>query len=180
MSGPAEVIILGEDDAHVGSIYRAVVDHLNVPWRKVRKRPTPGGRGDAKQFVLGQVPTEVQLLRRGPPSAVLIIAMDGDGNSPDERIEAVSDTLANADMDGINPSERVAVVVPCRNIETWLEFARCADVDEDTDYKGGRRAKWTGDDFAMVGRTLAQSPSPKDKPPGALARASASLKEMFS
>jgi hypothetical protein len=179
MSGPAQVIILGEDNAHVGSLYRAVVDHLNVPSARVRKRPVVGRHGDAKQFVLHQVSNEVKLLRRGPKSAVLIIAMDGDGPSPDQRVAEVSEALADADVDQLHSSERVAIIVPCRNTETWLEFARCAEVDEDTDYKHRRRAKWTGDDFAIVGRALAQSPPPKENPPPALARASAMLRQIF-
>jgi len=179
MSGPAEVIILGEDNAHVGSIYRAIVDHLNVPRGKVRKLPTAGGCGDAKQFVLSQAPREIKLLRRGPRSTILIIAIDGDGISPRERLEELSNSLKNANTDQIDPSERIAVVVPCRNIETWREFARCEVVDEDKDYKHGRRAKWSGDDLAAVGRVLAQFPQPKENRPRALDEASARLRKLY-
>jgi len=121
--------------------------------------------------VLDQLPTEIKLLRKGPSSAVLVVAMDGDGVTIDQRLQETSAALTNAHVEPIEPSERVAVLVPCRNIETWLEFARCAAVDEQSDYKKGRRSTWSGQDLSIVGAVLAQSPPPKDDPPASLAAA---------
>jgi len=180
MSGPAQVIILGEDTAHVGSLYRAVVDHFGVPRRRVRKCPIAGGRGDAKQYVLRQIPSEIQLRRRGPNSAALIVAMDGDGVNEDQRIGEVAARLGAEGMREIDPLEPVVILVPCRNIETWLHFAQCAAVDEETDYKRGRRSTWSSNDLDLVGRAIAQTPPPKPEAPPSLANARKRLCQKLS
>jgi len=180
MSGPAQIILLGEDVAHVGSLYRAVVDHLHVPRGRVRKCPVADGQGDAKQYILRQIPSEIQLLRKGPSSAALIIAMDGDGAEEDQRVAEIADALDAARMSRIAPDEFVVVVVPRRNIETWLTFARCSAIDEETDYKRGRRSNWSGTDFDLVGRAIAQSPPPKADAPPSLANARTRLRERLS
>ena len=61
MSNPSQVLILGEDVAHVGSVYRAVTDHLGVGWRRVRKLPLAAGKGDAKAYVLKRLECEAHV-----------------------------------------------------------------------------------------------------------------------
>ena len=171
MSGPAQVIILGEDSAHVGSFYRAVVDHLAVPRGKVRKCAVPGGKGDAKRYIHDEMPKEVGLLRRGPNSAVLIVIMDSDGASEEQRLKELVDGIADPSGNLAELMKRVAVMVPRRNIETWLEFARCSSVDEEADYKRGRRSSWSSADLALVGGAIGMSPAPKSNPPSSLEKA---------
>jgi hypothetical protein len=179
MSGPAQVIILGEDAAHTGSLYRAVVDHLNVPCRRVRKLPVSAGRGDAKQCVLKRVAGEISLLRCGPASAALLIMLDGDGASGDERFTALQKALSDAGADPLTPEARVALIVPCRNIETWREFAGCSVVDETTEYKKGRRSAWAAEQYKRVGLFLGRNPCPKENPPPSLAKARTTLHDLF-
>ena len=180
MSGPAQIVILGEDAAHVGSLYRAMVDHFGIPSGKVRKLPVGNGRGDAKRHVLRQVPGQIALLRRGPRSAALVIAVDGDGADETRRIREVSDALRADGMNAINADDRVVIVVPCRNAETWLRFVQCTTVDEETNYKQGRRSMWTRQDFELVGRALGQVQPPKANPPPSLDNARARLRETFA
>ena len=44
-------------------------------------------------------------------------------------------SLRQHGMDDLEQSERIAILVPKRNIETWMHFLIDPDTDEDTDYK---------------------------------------------
>lgn len=162
MSVPATVVILGEDNAHVRCAYRAIVDQFGIHGKKIRIENVCAGRGDAKQYVLSQLQREAVALRARPPSARLIVILDADTESVARRRQEVLDLVAKANL----PEDRVAIVVPRRNIETWREFARCNPVDEETDYKHG--PAWTKECYRLVGQLLGEEPIPKPNPPESL------------
>ena len=168
MSGPSSVIILGEDNAHVGSVYRAITREIGVDGGRVRKLPARAGRGDASKYVLDNVQKEANALRRGPASARLIVCLDADAITVEKRREELRDRVSIDGLDDQTRSGSIVYVVPKRNIETWLEFGRCQTVDEETNYKKGRRAPWSSDDIRLVGALLGRKIIPKENPPPSL------------
>ena len=177
MSGPASVIILGEDNAHVGSVYRAVTKEMGVDRGRVRELPVPAGRGDASKYVLDNVQKEANALRRGPASARLIVCLDADAKTVEERREELDGCVSITGLDNQRQSGSIVYVVPKRNIETWLEFGRCQAVDEETNYKKGRRAPWASEDIGLVGALLGRAVIPKENPPPALGQSRLELRD---
>lgn len=171
MSGPASVIILGEDRAHIRSVYNAVTTHLGIPRRKVRQLAAPAGRGDATNYVLDKLEAEASALRRAPASVRLIVCLDADTRTCNERRREVDRRLTNATLDDARQRESIICIVPKRNIETWLHFGRCETVDETTNYKEGRQSKWSSEDHKIVGALLGMRPVPKENPPPSLSEA---------
>ena len=168
MSRPSRVIILGEDNAHVGSVYRAITTEIGIDSGRVRKLPSPAGRGDASKYVLDKVQKEAGALRCGPVSARLIVCLDADAKTVEGRREELCGRVSMAGLDDQRQSGSIVYVVPKRNIETWLEFGRCQAVDEESNYKKGRRAPWTSDDIRLVGALLGRAIIPKENPPPSL------------
>lgn len=178
MSKPAQVLILGEDGAHVGAVYHAVTKYLGVAAGRVRRLPTSDGQGDAARFVLDRVAREARALRRGPPSARLVVCLDADTGTPQDRCSDLDSRLKSAGLDDDRSRESIAYVVPQRNIETWKHFASCEAVDEGTDYKRGHRSEWKSEDFQRVGALLAKDPIPKENPPNSLSTARSELRRI--
>lgn len=178
MSKPAQVVILGEDRAHTGAVYHAVTRYLGVPAGRVRELPAPAGKGDAARFVLDRVAREARALRRGPPSARLVVCLDADTGTPQDRCSDLDSRLKSAGLDDDRSRESIAYVVPQRNIETWKHFASCEAVDEGTDYKRGHRSEWKSEDFQRVGALLAKDPIPKENPPNSLSTARSELRRI--
>ena len=177
MSRPSSVIILGEDNAHVESVYRAITREIGVVGGRVRKLPARAGRGDASKYVLDNVQKEANALRRGPTSARLIVCLDADAKTVEKRREELRDRVSIAGLDDQRRSGSIVYVIPKRNIETWREFGRCQTVDEETNYKKReRRAAWTSENIGLVGALLGRAVIPKENPPPSLVQSRLELR----
>jgi hypothetical protein len=82
---------------------------------------SPKGKGAATQWVLQQYPSEVQAHRSGPPSARgLISIIDADVDSVEKRKQQHDHALTASGLASRASTESIAIVVPKRNIETWV------------------------------------------------------------
>jgi hypothetical protein len=131
-------IILGEDHAHVNFVRRWLLSEgisaRRITLKKVAADAT-GGAGE--KYVRQQFPAEVQSYRAkaNHQRIALIVAIDADLDTVARRQRQLDETL---DGSSRQPAERIALVVPRRNIETWLAVLldpNTTDVDEDTDFK---------------------------------------------
>jgi len=98
----------------------------------------PSGKGAVEAWVLNRYPDEVQVLRskRFQKGLRLIAVRDGDGIDLASRKQQFDRALTEAGQDSRSCGEKIATVVPCRNIETWLlVLLDSADLDEMADYK---------------------------------------------
>jgi hypothetical protein len=88
-------------------------------------------------FVLGQVARRARTVRQRPHESVgLVIVIDGDATGLRGRLEEVQGCLSAGGLPGADSDPRIAVCVPCRNVETWeLWLLGRRDLDEVTDYK---------------------------------------------
>ena len=112
-----------------------------------RVQAAPCGLGSAANWVLKQYPAQVGLSRQKRHERVaLIVMIDGNTEGLRARKRALARALAQAGLEARSRSERIALCVPTRNIETWLQAANEAPgVDEGADYKSDWRRREAAD-----------------------------------
>jgi hypothetical protein len=134
----ANVIVVAEDERSANLLRRYVQHALHVNPRGIRQRIAPLARGDAKQWVLNQYPIEIKELRRGLSHNCLLVHLDADVGTVDQRLNQLSTALANEGMEPRGENERVSLVIARRHTETWLCALTGIQVNEDEDCKRRR------------------------------------------
>lgn len=97
---------------------------------------SPKGRGAGEQWVRERFPRELKAHRGqvGRRNTWLIVATDADTGSPDSRINDFARACSQAEVPFRQNHEKVAFVIPKRNIETWFAFLRGQMVNEVQNY----------------------------------------------
>jgi len=135
------VVVRCEDLQQRVFLYRYLIEKRIRP-HEIRIEQSPAGRGDAGHWVTQQHPIEVRALRSKPHlSLALITMLDADTRSVDDRKRELDDALAASGQDRRRPSERIAVLVPRRNIETWIHRLEGNAVNESDSYPRHRGAE---------------------------------------
>lgn len=93
----------------------------------------PHGSGSGEQRVREQYPRELQAIRQ-IQRACLIVATDADVHSTEFRRAQLDAECDEKRIPRRKDDERVLVIVPRRNIETWLAYLAGGKVDEETRY----------------------------------------------
>jgi hypothetical protein len=126
MSKPSLIVVLAEDERHQRFI-RGYLEKLNYPLHAIRNEPLPAGRGAGEQWVRERYAKAMQAYRDRAVRAqtALVVVIDADMNSVARRLQQMEAPLAG---------ERIARLVPKRNIETWILCLTGIAVDEETDY----------------------------------------------
>jgi hypothetical protein len=117
-------VILCEDLQSQVFIRRALL-RRGVDSRRIRLVDLPSGRGAGEQYVRQQYPGEVEAHRSQAAhmAAALVVHLDADpGHTVADRHRQLGDALAEAEQSPRQPQERIAHLVPKRNIETWVHF----------------------------------------------------------
>jgi hypothetical protein len=134
---PSQVIVLIEDSIHQRFVFR-YLRRCGLEQHMMRFVSYPAGKGSGEQWVRQQFAVEVEVYRRRRANAetTLIVVIDADDRSVDERLAQLDRSLDEALADRIRPdAEQIARLVPKRNIETWIFCLNDVRVDEVTDYK---------------------------------------------
>lgn len=141
MKRHADIIILCEDDAHA-SFVRHHLKKRGFNHRKFRVI-LRNGAGSAKQFVLQRYSTEVKAYRSKANylSLALLAIIDADTQDVQHLYRHLEEQLQNANIGQRKTDEHIAVLVPKRNIETWIVYLQGISVDEESDYKTHPLAK---------------------------------------
>ncbi|MCC5876642.1 MAG: hypothetical protein JJU11_10530 [Candidatus Sumerlaeia bacterium] len=130
-----EVVILAEDRA-TATILRRYAERLGCKGR-TRELICPGGSGE--QFVRENYPLEVREQRRyiagGIKNAALIVHVDADTDETSNERKRLGRKLASDGQAPRENSEKIAVIIPRRNMETWVHGLAGITVDEIYDYK---------------------------------------------
>ncbi len=131
--------MLAEDKRHQ-SLIRRYLYRAGFGLREIRFTELPSGRGCGEQWVRDHYVREVRAFRARSSKATtaLIVAVDADVLDVIERAAQLQFALSNGKLDPRAPGERIAHLIPKRNVETWLLCLTGQTVDELTDYK--RRA----------------------------------------
>ena len=134
----AQVIVIAEDGRSAQFLRRYV--QRAVSYREIRVQIAPKGQQSAYDWVIAQYPKEVaeQRHRVSPKSkniAALAVHVDADTNEVEQRMRQLADALQAAHGQSRQRSERIAIAIPKRNIETWLHGLCDIEVDETYDFK---------------------------------------------
>jgi hypothetical protein len=152
----ANTFVLVEDIAQQ-NLVRAYLKRVwgrNFNSRSIRMAPLPAGRGSGEKYVRDEFPARVKALRSSlgkRASAILIVMIDADNRSTGERHRQLEHALADAELQARSASEPIIVLIPKRNVETWIQALLGNAVDESDDYK---RSNPTPDDFKNASATL--------------------------
>ena len=90
----------------------------------------PPGRGSAEQFVRQTYPTELAAFRRPDTANLLIVMVDGDNRGVNVRLRELHAACESAGVPPREQGERVLILVPTWQIETWLAYLAGETVDE--------------------------------------------------
>lgn len=146
MSDRAQFIVLCEDLQAQVFIRQALL-RAGANRRRIRALPLPseddGGAGEA--YVVAKYPSEVKAFRTQNASAStgLVVHIDADPtHTVLQRHAQLAATLAATVLMPRGPTERIAELVPKRNIETWIYALEArvvtgqeAQLDETTKYR---------------------------------------------
>jgi hypothetical protein len=137
MSKPTAVIVLCEDN-RTFSFTRSYLKRCGIN-RGIR--PVISPRGSAFTFVLNNFPEQVNAYRlaKARKDAWLIAVVDADTCTIAQRIGEMDRKLTQAQEPRVRTirieDEKIARLVPRRNIETWIEALNSSPVNETVNYK---------------------------------------------
>jgi len=132
MSRNVNTVILCEDRQHEAFARRFLMQtgkSLGVQ----RVVVSPKGRRSGEQFVRARFAEELAYYRsrQHRVEQALIVVIDADLSEVADRIEQVEDAATEGGQERRRVTERVAIFVPARNIETWLAYPDGQAVNED-------------------------------------------------
>lgn len=131
----ARMVILCEDSQQYSFIYR-LLKSLGFPRQRIRVERAQEGRDAADQYVRNHYPDEVEVHRRKSArmSIGLVTAIDADANPVQYRYRQLNEELETQELDSRGTDEQICILVPKRNIETWIYALFGQDVTEEEDY----------------------------------------------
>jgi hypothetical protein len=130
--GTAEYVIVAEDQASVRFTEQLLI-RRGVNSRAIRSLASPPSEGSAKQWVTTQYPNQVKAHRSKAQHTrkALVVATDADEQSVAQRQKALADSLIAAELAPRGSAERIVLLVPRWEFETWAEHLnRGTTVDE--------------------------------------------------
>jgi hypothetical protein len=136
---PSQVVLLLEDDRHLQFIFK-YLRILDFGTHAMRVVKSPSGAGSAEQWVRKRFAVEVEARRSRQAETKLIVIIDADVHTVQQRILQLDQALREGGVPKIGNDDKghVARLVPKRNIETWILCLNGELVDEDRDYKRTR------------------------------------------
>lgn len=144
MSNPSQVTILAEDRRQARFV-RAYLRrmHPELPQKIVKDALMAGGAGSGAQWVADRYAREVAAYCTRQARKWLIVVIDADSKTVQDRLSDFHNRLKNADDDRLRrfrpELEQVARLVPKWSIETWILNLNGEAVDEDISYKPEHR-----------------------------------------
>lgn len=141
MSWRGVSVVLLCEDRQQAAFARRFLETAGVLPRRIRQVPLPSGAGAAEQFVREQFPVELEAHRRLTTRTLLVAIIDADTGEIEQRRRELDRECELQEVRPRRPDEAVAILVPRRNIETWLTWLHGKDVDEHTAYTKLRREK---------------------------------------
>lgn len=135
--GGVDVDILAEDN-RLASFCLGIVEKLGIQTnrRRIRIAPIPK-TGAGYTWLYKKYPEYIarQRKRAHHHNVLFVVGLDADTKTFDERLADLERELEQAGMDTRSADERVACIIPKRNIETWVKHFDGSDVDEEVDFK---------------------------------------------
>ncbi len=159
-------IVLLCEDSQQEAFTRRFLKGMGWNTRELRVTKSPSAGGSAEQWVRENFPDELSVYRqrRNRAASALITVIDADKKSVQDRINEFEGVCNSRHIAFRTADEAVAIVVPKRNIETWICFLSGQPVNETDVYpklKRERGCKPAVDHLVKLCKTAALS---KDVP----------------
>jgi len=129
------VMVLVEGDLDFRFLYHYL---LRLGFKAHQVRPLKSAAGSGEQWVRGQVAVQVAACRARPADTHLIVMVDADLLTVQQRMRQLEEALREEGMAPIATQEPVVRLVPKRNVETWLLCLNGEAVTEEENYKQAR------------------------------------------
>lgn len=130
-----QIIVLCEDQKQQIFI-RTLLVRLGYHKRKLRFVTTPAGKQSGEQYVRNCYADQVRAIRKyGGDNMFLFVMIDADDKNIQDRMNELNMVLTNNHINPRSETDHIVILIPKRNIETWIYFLDGNDVDEYTDYK---------------------------------------------
>ena len=133
MSRP-QITVLCEDKQHEAFLRRFLKKRNRRVYTVQRARLGAGDR-----FVMDRYPDYLDAVRKR--GGILVTMIDGDNHSVPERLRQLDDACRLRNVSPRSSKDKVIVVVPVRNIETWLAYLDGEEVNETDSYPKLRRER---------------------------------------
>jgi len=142
MSRTVQVVILCEDRQHE-AFARRFLERTGKGLRVQRVEVSPQGRGSGEQFVRQRYAEELAYYRarKHRVEQALVVLIDADLRDVAARIEQIESACTEAGEERRGGDGRVAMIVPARNIETWLAYLEGQSVNEKDEYPRLKRER---------------------------------------
>lgn len=137
MGKPSRVVVLAEDQIHQQFIRRYLL-YLKYTSHQIYMVDLPSGRGCGEQWVRDRYTREVRACRKRSARAAtaVVVVIDADKGDAARRLQQFERALTEGALPPRERDEKIAHLVPRRNIETWILCLNGISVDEERDYKG--------------------------------------------
>jgi hypothetical protein len=141
MAGRIANIVLLIEDINQENLLRRYLQRLGHHNRSMRPVRLLSGRGSGEQFVRESYASEVRAIRGQltRTKACLIVMIDADKGSIEDRRQQLDPALRDADEPPRNQAEPILNLIPKRNVETWILCLISAAVDEVSNYHHDQR-----------------------------------------
>ena len=148
MAKPSEVVILAEDQLHLKLVRRYLYRLKFLP-HQIIPLPLPNGRGCGEQWVRENYAKAVRAFRQRSSSAssALIVIIDADIRDTSKCLRALEDALDADEISVRKQHDRIVLLIPKRNAETWIKCLLGHDVNEEKDYKHRAEGGMTPQEF---------------------------------
>ncbi len=134
------VIVVLEDARHEMLVRRYLISR-GLGKSEMRIERSPSGEGSAENWVRKTFIKEVNVYRSRHARTKLIVVIDADACTVQERLTQLDHALRDAAKAIVANDEQIARLIPKRNVETWILCLNGHAIDEEVDYKK-TRADW--------------------------------------
>lgn len=131
----AQVIGICEDAQQYTFFYR-LLKRLGFTRHRIHIEKAPVGRGAADQWIRNRYPDEVETYRQESTRMQfgLLTVIDADENAVRFRYRQLNEELDASDLEHRKRDEQICLLVPKRNIETWIYALFGDEVNEQDIY----------------------------------------------
>jgi len=138
----SKAVLLCEDQEHQRLVF-AFLKRCGIknPGRIVRARVASLMRaGGNIGWVLDELPKELRAFRnrQSKANSLLIVVADADDCSVQDRRAQLNERVRQAKLEPLRTGESVALLIPKRNVETWIRYLLAEEVTETDDYKSSK------------------------------------------
>jgi hypothetical protein len=115
-------------------VYHFLIEK-GIPRQRIRINKCPPGKQAGERYVRQNYPKEVKAIRSKRRLHVgLVTVIDADIHTVDERLAQLAQEIADSEQEGRGQEEPIAILVPKRNIETWIYHLLGHQVNEEEKY----------------------------------------------